>query len=206
MCFHSTLPLGSRRSRPHLLLPGLILAAAAGASLGFYSRIQLSTPLHAVADQGLRIVLASAPFAAPAGPIPPSPPPIAPVAAQSAVQPGGQTGLPSTTTPATTTPQLAGGPQARIEASFDCAEAVGAAETQVCADPRLAAADRRMARAWHRALDAGAPAWRLKRDQRDWLAARDAAARESPGDLADLYAQRISELEALGPGAAGPEY
>jgi uncharacterized protein len=91
-----------------------------------------------------------------------------------------------------------------IQASFDCAEALGEAEILVCSDPRLAAADRRMARALRAALDAGAPAWRLRRDQRDWLAARDAAAREAPGEVAGLYGQRIEELESIAQGA-GPD-
>lgn len=146
---------------------------------------QRAAPIPAA---GMRIV--PAPLAAPAGP------PLEvlkPFAAESPPAPAND---------ATLSPAVAAGASLQTDSqpTFDCASAVGAAETMICADPRLAAADRRMARAWRRALDAGAPAWRLRRDQRDWMIAREAAARSAPEEVAELYNQRIAELEALAVG------
>ncbi|HEY3948636.1 lysozyme inhibitor LprI family protein [Phenylobacterium sp.] len=85
-----------------------------------------------------------------------------------------------------------------------CANAASRAAQMVCADPDLAAADREMARAYRRALRSGAPPELLRRDQRDWLAAREEAARRSPRAVAELYDQRIDDLNAAaeddGPG------
>ena len=77
------------------------------------------------------------------------------------------------------------------------------AAQMVCADPQLTAADREMARAYRRALQIGAPPEQLRADQRDWLAAREEAARRSRGAVASVYDQRIEELNQLiddGPG------
>jgi uncharacterized protein YecT (DUF1311 family) len=169
-----------RRASRHILVPGLMVAALAGVGAGVWTRPpaavpDTSRPTAARPGAGMRIV--SSPAVA------------APISA--AVTP-----TVAATGPA---PQPPG-----IQASFDCAEALGEAEILVCSDARLAAADRRMARALRAALDAGAPAWRLRRDQRDWLAARDAAAREAPGEVAGLYGQRIEELESIAQGA-GPD-
>lgn len=79
--------------------------------------------------------------------------------------------------------------------SFDCARSDSAAEELVCSDEALAAQDRRLATSWRHALDSGAPAWRLRRQQQQWLDARDDAARDDPESVADLYDQRIRELE-----------
>lgn len=78
-----------------------------------------------------------------------------------------------------------------------CASAHGRAAQLVCADPELAAVDRALNQAYRRALRSGASPDELRADQRDWLAAREDAARRSPRTLADLYAQRIEELNQL---------
>ncbi|MDB5425694.1 MAG: hypothetical protein JWQ29_3110, partial [Phenylobacterium sp.] len=71
------------------------------------------------------------------------------------------------------------------------------AEIAICADPSIAAADEDMQRAFQRALKAGAPARTLQAEQKEWLNVREDAARRSPGDLADAYAQRVAELNAI---------
>lgn len=58
-----------------------------------------------------------------------------------------------------------------------------------------AAEDRRLARAYRQALEAGAPEWRLARQQARWRSIRDEAMREAPWALSDIYAARIAELD-----------
>jgi len=84
-----------------------------------------------------------------------------------------------------------------------CARAGSLGAQVVCEDPALTRADRRMTEAYRRALRAGAPAADLREEQEDWLAIREDAARHSPDAVANIYRQRIDELEALaeeGPG------
>jgi uncharacterized protein YecT (DUF1311 family) len=69
------------------------------------------------------------------------------------------------------------------------------ADALVCADPRLAAADRRLARAYRQAEAAGVEPGRLQRQQARWRAAREAAAEQAPGAVAQVYDARIAELE-----------
>ena len=85
--------------------------------------------------------------------------------------------------------------------SFDCRYARSRAELMVCADPGLAEADRRLDAAYRRALDVGVPAWRLERQQRRWLRAREDAAFDAPEAVAGVYDARIAELQALADGA-----
>ena len=85
--------------------------------------------------------------------------------------------------------------------SFDCRYARSRAELMVCADPGLAEADRRLDAAYRHALDVGVPAWRLERQQRRWLRAREGAAFEAPEEVAGVYEARIAELQALADGA-----
>jgi len=75
----------------------------------------------------------------------------------------------------------------------------------VCADPALASADRQMARAYQRALRAGAAPGELRQEQRDWMAIREDAARQSPRALAQIYDQRIQELNQIADRAPGGE-
>jgi uncharacterized protein YecT (DUF1311 family) len=96
-------------------------------------------------------------------------------------------------------------PAAGARASFDCATAEPGAEQMVCADPALASADRQMAQAYRRALSAGAAPGDLRQDQRDWAAIREDAARHSPRALAQVYDQRIEELNRIAEDAPGGE-
>jgi len=80
-------------------------------------------------------------------------------------------------------------------AGFDCRDAGSQARAMVCGDPRLAALDRRMKRAYAAALDAGLPEDALREDQDDWLNIREDAARYSRAAVVNVYRQRIAELE-----------
>ena len=83
--------------------------------------------------------------------------------------------------------------------SFNCRYARTRSEMMVCEDPRLAAADRRLAVAFRRAVDSGVPYGPLRRQQDRWLAARERAA-VSPEAVHMVYQQRIAELEDMGEG------
>ena len=76
-----------------------------------------------------------------------------------------------------------------------CADARTPARRMVCEDPELAAADRRMARAYRAAIAAGAPERQLRAEQQDWLDVREDAARRSPRAVASIYQQRIEDLQ-----------
>jgi uncharacterized protein YecT (DUF1311 family) len=112
-------------------------------------------------------------------------------------------------------PQVAaqGPPEAaappRLRASFDCASAQPGAEQIVCSDPELAAADRQLARAYRRALRSGVDPVDLRREQQDWVAIREDAASRSRRALAQVYDQRIRDLEQIAAdspgGDPGPE-
>jgi hypothetical protein len=78
--------------------------------------------------------------------------------------------------------------------SFDCAARLTRGQAVVCADPGLAALDRRMARAFGDALAAGAPPDDLRARQAEWRAAREEAAGHSPDAVAQVYEARIREL------------
>jgi uncharacterized protein YecT (DUF1311 family) len=127
-----------------------------------------------VLPPGAEAAARAAPVEAPAAPAPPveipGPPPPLPRVEPSAPPPG----------------RLADG----------CA-AGSPAEQMVCADPRLAAADRDLNRAYRRAMAAGVSPQMLRSEQRDWLAIREDAARRSPRAVANIYAQRIDELNAM---------
>jgi len=82
----------------------------------------------------------------------------------------------------------------------DCRDAPSPAMEMVCSDMRLAAADRRMKRAYAAALAAGAPEEELRLDQEDWLDIREQAARISRASVVNIYRQRIDELQAMADG------
>jgi uncharacterized protein YecT (DUF1311 family) len=86
---------------------------------------------------------------------------------------------------------------APVRTSFDCRDAPTPARAMVCRDGGLAAMDRRMKQAYAAALASGAPEEELAADQRDWLAIREEAARYSRRSVANIYRQRIDELEAM---------
>jgi uncharacterized protein YecT (DUF1311 family) len=92
-------------------------------------------------------------------------------------------------------PHVAAAPAA--QASFDCSAATPGAEQLVCSDPSLAAADRRLARAYRRAIEAGLPMDELRTEQGDWLVIREDAARHSPRAVQNIYEQRIQELNDM---------
>ena len=84
------------------------------------------------------------------------------------------------------------------DAGFDCRSAGSLSEQMVCGDPGLSRADRRLQRAYERALQTGAmPRRELRDEQQDWLAIREQAARRSPDAVRSIYEQRIDELNAL---------
>jgi uncharacterized protein YecT (DUF1311 family) len=84
-----------------------------------------------------------------------------------------------------------------VRPSFNCRYARSTSEEMVCADPELAAADRRLNRAYNRAVASGIPARELRAEQDDWLQIREHAARRSPQAVASVYEQRIRELNSL---------
>ena len=84
--------------------------------------------------------------------------------------------------------------------TVDCAAPRSLADEMTCADPALAAADRQMARAFRRAVRAGAPYGELRAEQNDFMAMREDAALRSPQALARLYDQRIDDLNAIADG------
>ena len=88
--------------------------------------------------------------------------------------------------------------------SGPCVGAASRAAQMVCSDPDLSAADQAMTRAYRRALRSGSmPPEQVRAEQRDWLAAREDAARRSPRALARIYEQRIDDLNEIaddGPG------
>jgi uncharacterized protein YecT (DUF1311 family) len=89
-------------------------------------------------------------------------------------------------------------PPAQAAREDACASARTRAEAMICADPDLVAADRALNRAYRRALRSGAVSPQdLRADQRDWLGIREDAARRSPGAVADVYEQRIDELNRM---------
>ncbi|MGZ8369449.1 MAG: hypothetical protein ACXWVH_00155, partial [Caulobacteraceae bacterium] len=81
--------------------------------------------------------------------------------------------------------------------SFNCQYARTRAERMVCTDPELAAADRRLARAFRNAVDNGVPERALRAQQDRWLRAREQAAVD-PEAVAMVYEARIRELEDMG--------
>jgi len=144
-------------------------------------------PLDVLPDD----MVAAAPVAqVPQAPVPEEEPPAA--AAPSPAERGAARSSADSSGPEAVSADVAdGGP------SFDCRQARSRAERMVCADPRLAQADLRLDAAYRAALDAGVPAWRLERQQRRWLRAREDAAFEAPQAVAQVYEARIAELNDL---------
>lgn len=90
-------------------------------------------------------------------------------------------------------------PQEASGASFDCRRARGPVETAVCRSPVLSELDRRLDFVYRDAL-AAAPSWRaeeIRRDQRRWVAERDACSRQRDIErcLTRQYQQRVGQLE-----------
>ena len=91
--------------------------------------------------------------------------------------------------------------------AFDCARASSSVEEAICADPDLAAADRKLADIYAAALtaaegideDSDDAVAKLKATQRGWIKGRDECwkAEVSSNCIADAYARRIGELVAF---------
>jgi uncharacterized protein YecT (DUF1311 family) len=88
------------------------------------------------------------------------------------------------------------GPLRLASATTRCASA-DPGEALACGDPTLGAAERRLSRAYRDAEAAGVPSSTLKQQQRRWIAARAAAAREAPWAVREVYQARIAELQDL---------
>lgn len=89
---------------------------------------------------------------------------------------------------------------ASLRTGYDCGDAPTRAREMVCRDGRLAAMDRQMKQAYAAALASGVRRDALAADQDDWLEVREEAASYSRRAVADLYRQRIDELEAIARG------
>lgn len=89
---------------------------------------------------------------------------------------------------------------APLRTGYDCRDAPTRAREMVCRDGRLAAMDRQMKEAYAAALASGVRRDALAADQDDWLEVREEAASYSRRAVADLYRQRIDELEAIARG------
>ncbi|MGA0605785.1 hypothetical protein ACO2Q0_07270 [Phenylobacterium sp. VNQ135] len=89
-------------------------------------------------------------------------------------------------------------PPVRADPSFNCRFAGTRAERMICGDPELARLDRRLDRAFDRAVASGIPYRELRAEQDDWLSIREDAARRSPQAVESIYRQRIAELDDLG--------
>lgn len=196
-------PPASARRRPStlvLMLSGVAVALLLGVLFGLWARPELigSTPPPAAPPPA-----AASPTS---GQIPLSVgPPAAPEPLPRA--PGRLETLPPEMAAVAPTPPEAGEapPTPGYRTSFECATARPGAEEMVCGDPALAAADRQMARAYRRAMDSGADPDDLRQEQRDWVAIREDAALHSRRALAQVYDQRIEELNRIADTAPGPE-
>jgi len=155
-------------------------------------KLEVLNPATAEAARAAQPVMASA------APVPASSRPSA-----------GQMALPAIEPPVLPTQRLAqAAPTGTAPAVADplarCAGARSRAEALVCADPELGSYDRDLNRAFRRAMRSGAVSPDdLRADQRDWLDDRERAARRSPEAMAELYQQRIDELNRIaddGPG------
>lgn len=82
-------------------------------------------------------------------------------------------------------------------ASDPCDAAESRAQRMVCRDADLAAADRRLRRAYAAALAASDAPRDLRLEQEDWLDIREQAAAMSRQAVASIYRQRTEELERL---------
>lgn len=214
-------PPRRRRSTLVLMLAGVAGALVLGVLFGLWARPELigskpaATPPAAADPGAAQVPLVVAP------PAESEPPPRAPgrletlppemaAAARTqglpsmAPEPGAETAEPSAAARGSASPEAAESPPSpRYVSSFDCATARPGAEEMVCEDPALAAADRRMARAYRRAMRSGVDPDELRQEQRDWTAIREDAAMHSHEALAQVYDQRIEELNRIAEAAPG---
>ena len=208
-------PLSLRRRRPMaVMFGGVACALAIGLLFGLWARPELigSKPTPPVEQASAsQIPLTVSPPAA-SDPIPRAPGRLETLPPDMAAAARMQT-LPQTETPgpdaapaptASVPPEAAEAPpKERFATSFDCTTARPGAEEMVCGDPALAAADRAMGQAYHRAMRSGADPDDLRQEQRDWVAIREDAALRSREALAQVYDQRIVELNHIADTAPG---
>jgi hypothetical protein len=207
-----------------LMAAGLAVAAVLGVTLGLLSK---PTHLNVVEEPRVMSAVNVAPqpvdpqmqiVVDPVKPPPPPPKAAAPLevlpldmaaAAPKAVvapRPRAQT-EPAPTAPEEPPPSVfadaAPPPPPRARPSFACDGALTRAQEMICADAQLAAQDRRLARAYRQALESGVPRRELRDEQADWDDIREDAAQVSPQALAQVYDQRIRELEDVATGPRG---
>jgi hypothetical protein len=212
-------PRGPPRNLGVLMAAGLAVAAVLGVTLGL-----LSKPARLNVAEEPRVMNAVSAAAPPVDPPPsgpqmqivvdpvkpPTPPPkaatplevlpsdMAAAAPKAVVAPSPRAAPeppPPEEPPSSTFADAAVPLPPRARPSFACDGDLSRAREMVCADPRLAARDRRLTRAYRRALESGVPRGELRDEQADWDDIREDAARVSPEALAQVYDQRIRELE-----------
>jgi uncharacterized protein YecT (DUF1311 family) len=208
-----------RVPRTATIVGGVGGAVALGLAFGFLAKPNLGqsnvgTPMRAVtADAAVTQPTMAIEVIRPAPPLPVKSagklevlPPDMVRATPRAVQALSPFLMPATPSPVrlpVTPAPLAVAPPQSAAAGPACAGVRGYAAQIVCADPELAAADQELNRAYRRAMRSGASPDQLRQDQRDWLAVREDAARRSPRAVANIYEQRIDELNQIaddGPG------
>lgn len=198
-------PPPRRRPGERIIVRGIAVALALGLVGGLVMRPNLEDgqPTKQASarkaeiprePEGLEIMVTP-----PREPVTPILPP-APTVTPQPVQPSLPAPRPVTTAPqprVTAQPVRDPTPRQRARPSFNCRFARSPSERMICVDPNLAAADRRLARAYREAIDAGIPERVLRRQQDVWLGAREAAARYGPEDVSRVYEARIAELEGM---------
>lgn len=120
--------------------------------------------------------------------LPPPPPPLPPLPRRAAVAP------PQPVFAVSAAPPQSREVREEAPPGPDCRLAPSWADQMVCEDPELAAAERRLGDAFEQAVAAGITRRSLNREQRQWLRARDEAARDSRQAVRQVYEQRIAEL------------
>jgi uncharacterized protein YecT (DUF1311 family) len=193
-------------TRQQIFLGGLVAAPllAVGLGLLFSPKLDVRRPMMPVRGDPMQIVVAGRPNtplpAAVGGRLETLPPDMARAAATN-LQP--MTAAPieaaamARPVPVSQPATPVSLPAQPSPASYACDGDLSRAEAMVCRNPRLAAADQSMKRAWSKALASGADAGRLRRDQRDWLEDREDAALDGPQAVEALYAERIRDLDDI---------
>lgn len=184
--------------RRRLTLVGFAGLCAIGLGLGFAARHAPSLPsvgAPSPISSHMQVVVASAQ--------PSSPPPVQAGALPLEVLPRAALvlsppAIQAPSPPATPAVVKVGAPAPLGEVVADpCRGARSLADTMVCRDPGLRAADRRLRHAFRAAARSGLPYDQLRAEQDDWLDIREDAAEQSPRAVAQAYDQRIEELEAM---------
>jgi uncharacterized protein YecT (DUF1311 family) len=192
-------------TRQQIFLGGLIAAPLVAVALGLMlsPKLDARRPMQPVTGDPMQIVVSGRPNtplpAAVGGRLETLPPDMARAAAAANPRPMTptpvQTGAAPAPVAAPATPVSL--PAQPSPASYACDGNLSRAEAMICRNPRLAAADQRMKRAWQKALASGADPGRLRRDQRNWLEDREDAALDGPQAVEALYSERIRDLDDI---------